>query len=199
MGGNAWRLGISDTRSRAAVPSSAWRARDRWRRRGHREAPPGARRRSRGVHPLRAEPRPNQERFCPGCPEHRLGVRGRRPRFSRGPTRPAIRRASRAVVGPHGRRDGLRPRRRLHLQRGQVPPTRQSHAATHRSASVRTLPGPANRAGPTQSHRRAGPLRSGQPRRRTSRRKMARNLGRVARHSRDAHVSSSVLVAEPAI
>ncbi len=159
MGGNAGGHGIPD-------PGTGRDPDDRGRPRGERGLPRAAAGPDRGsgrVHPLRSPPRSDQERICARQPRHRLGLRRRGPGVQRGSAGSAVRRPCRAVAGSHDRRNGLRPRRRLHLQRGEVSPAGESNPVTHGGASMRPFPGSSARAGEAKGYRSARPLRGGEP------------------------------------
>ena len=79
--------------------------------------------------------------FGVGNPRRRPDVRRRGAGRRRGHARRAVRRPRRPAADRHHRaRDGARARRRLYLQRHQVPPARQSQSRARRGRRVRAVP-----------------------------------------------------------
>ena len=118
-------------------------------------------------------------------PRRGSGVRGRGARRRRG-------RAGRAVRGQGGpaadqddRGDGLFARRRLHLQRPQVPPARQPQPGARRGGELRAVPQAPARRDPAAHDRRAREVRRPVPAaRRHADHAAARRLPQLRRASR---------------
>ena len=100
-----------------------------------------------------------EHRLRLGQPPRRAGLRGRGPRGDRGPQGRALRRRGGRAAHQDDRGDGLPPRRRLHLQRGEVPAAGQPQPGAGRDRRVRAVPARAAARGAAQGHRRAGQVR----------------------------------------
>ncbi len=118
-------------------------------------------RRHRRLPPLPPARRPQQDRLRRRQRASAAGLRGRRSGRRRRRAGHPVRRPRRPVAHADDRRhrqEGRHPapaRRRLHLQRGEVPPARQPHARARRNGNLRPVPLPPALRHPSQGHLRA--------------------------------------------